>query len=98
MEGGNFVSKTFNVPSAVSAQFVLDYRSAGLRLGWDETGARASRLTDRFVAHPNVIKRLGLGEAIIVSQRPQFEVRRVRVRPSGIAARAHDSSDRALRP
>lgn len=52
---------------------------ASALLGLDETGRRARRLTDRFRAHPNVIKRLGLGEAIVVSQRPEFAVRRLRI-------------------
>jgi hypothetical protein len=54
--------------------------AAGLRLGWDETGDRARRLTDRFRAHPNMIKQLGRGEAIVVSHRPAFAVRRLRIR------------------
>lgn len=55
--------------------------AAGLRIGWDETGERARRLTDRFRAHPNVIKALRCGEAVLVTQRPEFAVRRVRIRP-----------------
>jgi hypothetical protein len=54
--------------------------AAGLRLGWDETGERARRLTDRFRAHPNVIKSLGQGDAVVVTQRPSFAVRRLTVR------------------
>jgi hypothetical protein len=53
----------------------------GYRIGWDETGVRSRRLTDRFRAHPNVIKSLGQGEAIVVSQRPEFAVRRLRIQP-----------------
>src|SRR3954453_23143265 len=34
-------------------------------IGWDEPGERARRLTDRFRAHPNVIKQLGRGEAVV---------------------------------
>jgi hypothetical protein len=49
-------------------------------LGHDETGDRARRLTDRFRAHPNDIKQLGLGEAIIISQRPDFAVRPLAIR------------------
>jgi len=55
--------------------------SVGYRIGWDESGERNRRLTDRFRAHPNDIKQLGQGEAVLVSQRPAFAVRRVRVRP-----------------
>jgi len=54
--------------------------AAGLRIGWDETGQRNRRLTDRFRAHPNAIKQLGQGQAIVVSQRPAFAVRRIQVR------------------
>jgi hypothetical protein len=50
-------------------------------LGHDETGDRARRLTDRFRAHPNEIKQLGLGEAIVISHRPAFAVRPISVRP-----------------
>ena len=46
----------------------------------DETGERARRLTDRFRAHPNIIKKLGMGEAVVISHRPSFAVRPVRVR------------------
>lgn len=60
---------------------------AGLRIGWDETGERARRLTDQFRAHPNAIKSLAQGEAILVTQRPSFAVRRVAVR-RGPTARA----------
>ena len=61
---------------------------AGLRIGWDETGRRNRRLTDRFRAHPNAIKQLGQGEAIVVSQRPRFGVRRIRVRASSFRSLA----------
>ncbi len=60
--------------------------AAGYHLGFDETGERNRRLTDRFRAHPNVIKSLATGQAIIVSQRPRFAVRNVRVKPSRGAA------------
>jgi type IV secretory pathway TraG/TraD family ATPase VirD4 len=56
--------------------------AAGLRIGWDETGDRARRLTERFRAHPNLIKSLGQGEAVTVTQRPGFAVRRITVRPA----------------
>lgn len=60
--------------------------AAGWRIGADEPGRRSRRLTDRFRAHPNVIKQLRQGEAVLVSQRPTFAVRRVRVR-GGVSAR-----------
>ena len=58
----------------------------GYRLGWDETGARQRRLADRFRAHPNLIKQLGCGEAIVMSQRPAPRVLRVAVRRAGVRA------------
>jgi hypothetical protein len=60
--------------------------AVGLRLGWDETGERNRRLTDRFKAHPNVIKRLRLGEAVVIAQRPEPRVVQLRVR-AGLNAR-----------
>ncbi len=48
--------------------------------GWDETGTRARRLSARFRAHPNVIKELAMGEAVVISRRPAFAVRRVTIR------------------
>ena len=56
--------------------------AAGLPIGWDETGARARRRTDQFRAHPNLIKTLGRGEAVIVSRASTPAVRHVRVRPA----------------
>ena len=53
---------------------------AGFCVGWDETGARQRRLTDQFRVHPNVIKTLGRGEAIVISDRAQNRVSRVSVR------------------
>jgi len=61
--------------------------SPSLNLDLDETGVRARRLTDQFRAHPNEIKRLGQGEAIIVAQRPSPAVRRLLIRP-GLSARS----------
>jgi conjugal transfer pilus assembly protein TraD len=57
----------------------------GYHLGLDETGTRARRLTDRFRVHPNTVKALRLGEAIVITDRPTRTVRHVRVRP-GITA------------
>ncbi len=50
---------------------------AGYHLGLDETGLRDRRLANRFRAHPNVIKQLRCGEALVVSQRPSPAVRRL---------------------
>ena len=55
-------------------------------IGWDETGVRARRLTDRFVAHPNVIKRLRIGEAVVVRQRPVGTTHLVRLRRAASSA------------
>jgi len=50
-------------------------------------GAYHSRWrSDRFRAHPNTIKQLPTGEAIVVTKRPGFRVERVNVRP-GLGAR-----------
>jgi hypothetical protein len=62
-----------------------------MRLGLDETGHRARRLTDRFRAHPNEIKQLGLGQAIVVAHRPAFRVCRVSVRPATNSALTADT-------
>jgi hypothetical protein len=61
--------------------------SPALNLELDETGVRARRLTDQFIAHPNTIKRLRQGEAVVVAQRPEPTVTRLRVQP-GPSARA----------
>jgi hypothetical protein len=70
----------------------------GVELGFDESGQRARRRTDRFRAHPNEIKLLPQGHAIVVmaprtSTRRWWQwkakdprVLRVRVRP-GLTAR-----------
>ena len=58
----------------------------GSHLGLDETGERNRRLTDRFRAHPNAIKQLSTGEAVVISLRPDFKVRRLKVRPGASSA------------
>ncbi|HEX8121216.1 MAG TPA: hypothetical protein VF549_08120 [Solirubrobacteraceae bacterium] len=57
----------------------------GYGIGWDETGARQRRRADRFRAHPNVIKRMTTGEAIIVSHRPATRVSHVHMRVAASA-------------
>lgn len=52
----------------------------GYFVGWDDTGERARRLADRFLVHPNEIKRLGRGEAVVISHRPEHAVRTVAIR------------------
>lgn len=55
--------------------------SRGYATGWDEPGERARRLADHFRVHPNDIKALGLGQAAVISTRPNLHVhRRVDVR------------------
>jgi hypothetical protein len=68
---------------------VIDGRgmgTMGVELGLDESGQRARRLTDRFRAHPNKIKQLRQGQAIVISTRPDFQVRHINVR-AGLTAR-----------
>lgn len=48
-------------------------------IGWDEPGERARRLTDRFTAHPNRIKRLQTGQAIVITHRPTTTVHEIQV-------------------
>jgi hypothetical protein len=54
-------------------------------MGLDEVGERNRRLTDKFRVHPNEIKQLGKGEAVVISQRPTLSVLRVKVAP-GLSA------------
>jgi type IV secretory pathway TraG/TraD family ATPase VirD4 len=67
-------------------------RGAPAPVGWDETGDRARRLTDRFRAHPNVIKSLGRGEAVLISHRPRFRVQQLTVAPAITARRSKTTS------
>jgi conjugal transfer pilus assembly protein TraD len=55
-------------------------------LGLDETGSANRRLVQHFRAHPNTIKNLGVGQAVVITTRPNMEVRVVDVR-AGITAR-----------
>lgn len=54
-----------------------------LRIFGDESGDRARRLTGRFRAHPNQIKQLNTGEAILITHRPNFRVAEIKVQPPG---------------
>lgn len=47
----------------------------------DESGERTRRLTEQFRAHPNDIKQLATGQAILVRKDPTFVVEHVQVRP-----------------
>jgi hypothetical protein len=68
---------------------VDDARS--FHIGMDEVGERARRLSDRFRVHPNTIKQLARGEAILISQRPHFAATRIDV-DTGLSARRHGAS------
>lgn len=65
----------------------------GIAIGWDETGERARRLTDRFRVHPNEIKALELGQAAVISLRPTLTVRTVRIRRA-LTAEIRDATTR----
>lgn len=54
-------------------------------MGLDEVGERNRRLTDKFRVHPNTIKQLGKGEAVVITQRPTLAVERVKIAP-GLSA------------
>jgi len=53
---------------------------AGL-LGRYDTRRGTRRLVERFVIHPNQIKRLTTGEAIVITKQPTAQTRAIRVRP-----------------
>jgi conjugal transfer pilus assembly protein TraD len=61
-------------------------------MGLDEVGERNRRLTDRFRVHPNTIKQLGQGEAVLISQRPSLTVTRLRIELGLSARRRHQAS------
>ena len=65
--------------------------SLGIELGLDE-GERNRRLTDRFRAHPNRIKQLGRGEAVVIATRPAFAVRQLTIRPGVTATGARPTT------
>ncbi len=50
------------------------------RLLGDESGERTRRLAEQFRAHPNDIKQLATGEAVLVRKHPSFSVDHVRIR------------------
>jgi hypothetical protein len=62
------------------------FPALGIALGRDESGQRARRLTDHFIVHPNTIKRLTRGQAVVISKRPTHSVRVLQIRP-GLTAR-----------
>jgi conjugal transfer pilus assembly protein TraD len=50
-------------------------------LGAHDTGAGTRRQVERFVIHPNVIKTLPTGEAVLITKLPRAQARTVRVLP-----------------
>ena len=54
--------------------------SSGL-LGRYDTGRGTRRQVERFIVHPNEIKRLGTGQAVVITKLPRAQVRTVRVMP-----------------
>ncbi|RKQ90473.1 TraM-binding TraD/TraG-like protein [Solirubrobacter pauli] len=54
-------------------------------MGLDEVGERNRRLTDKFRVHPNQIKHLGKGQAVVISQRPTLSATPVNIAP-GLSA------------
>lgn len=56
--------------------------------GWigvsDETGRRTRRLVERPRVSPEEIKRLGVGEAVLISKRAGLDVERIRIARAGV--------------
>jgi GTPase SAR1 family protein len=59
---------------------------SGLLGGYGRTGTR--RLVEQFIVHPNEIKTLRTGEAIVLAKQPEASVRAVRVTPPRGGARS----------
>ena len=56
-------------------------RYGGPLLGPNPYGGGTRRLVEEFRVHPNVIKTLQTGEAVVISKMPRTSVRRIYVRP-----------------
>jgi type IV secretory pathway TraG/TraD family ATPase VirD4 len=56
-------------------------RYTGAPFGYD-TGRASRRQAERFVVHPNTIKTLPRGQAVVIAKDPEASVRIVRVAPS----------------
>lgn len=56
-------------------------QTGGGLLGRYDTRRGTRRLVERFVIHPNQIKRLTTGEAIVITKQPTAQTRAMRVRP-----------------
>jgi hypothetical protein len=74
-------------------------RTEHLRSPFSGPGASRGtrRLAERYVVHPNVIKTLPVGHAVILTKLPSAEVRRVSVRPPPPPA-GHDRAAPPRRP
>ncbi len=58
-------------------------------LGSYRTGRGMRRQGERFIVHPNEIKSLPTGQAVVITKVPQAEVRKVLVAPSRGSGQAH---------
>lgn len=56
-------------------------QTGGGLLGRYDTRRSSRRQVERFVIHPNQIKRLTTGEAIVITKQPEAQARAMRVRP-----------------
>jgi hypothetical protein len=65
----------------------------GRLLGGYDTGRGTRRLTDKFIVHPNEIKTLRTGEAVVISKLRGARPRTVRVSPPRLADPAPPSRD-----
>jgi hypothetical protein len=62
-------------------------QTGGGLLGRYDTRRSSRRQVERFVVHPNQIKRLTTGEAILITKQPSAQTRAMRVRPPQRAGR-----------
>ena len=65
------------------------HQTAGRWLGYD-TGRGTRRQVEQFVIHPNVIKSLPTGDAVVISKTPRMRARAIHVSPP----RGRDGPDR----
>jgi type IV secretory pathway TraG/TraD family ATPase VirD4 len=56
-------------------------------LGRYDTRRSSRRQVERFVIHPNQIKRLTTGEAILITKQPEAQARAMRIRPPQLGGR-----------
>ena len=76
------------VPALTAAQLVGTHlvwertiETGGGLLGRYDTRRSSRRQVERFLIHPNQIKRLTTGEAILITKQPSTQTRAMRVRP-----------------